>query len=85
MREGVVRSAAPSAQMEGVGSGALEAARKYKESDFRALIKWPEGKPVPYSLLAETFEARGGASGKRHVTARGCNLERKRESPDGAG
>ncbi|KAG2493340.1 hypothetical protein HYH03_008474 [Edaphochlamys debaryana] len=44
-------------QMEGVGTGALEAAAKYGKDDFQKLITWKEGAPVPYALLADTFEA----------------------------
>ncbi|KXZ56337.1 hypothetical protein GPECTOR_1g298 [Gonium pectorale] len=43
-------------KMDGVGTGALAAAAKYAEADFRKLINWKEGAPVPYKLLADTFE-----------------------------
>ncbi|GIL75828.1 hypothetical protein Vretifemale_5549 [Volvox reticuliferus] len=44
-------------KVEGVGTGAVAAASKYAEADIGKLITWKKGSPVPYSLLANTFEA----------------------------
>ncbi|GIL44509.1 hypothetical protein Vafri_1960 [Volvox africanus] len=44
-------------KVEGVGTGAVAAASKYAEADISKLITWKTGSPVPYSLLANTFEA----------------------------
>lgn len=52
--------------MEGVGAGAVAAALKYAEADISKLITWEKGSPVPYSLLANTFEV----SKKRAVQAK---------------
>ncbi|GFR47278.1 hypothetical protein Agub_g8965 [Astrephomene gubernaculifera] len=49
--------AAKGEKMEGVGTGALAAASKYAAADIASLITWKPGSPVPYSLLANTFEA----------------------------
>lgn len=43
-------------KVEGVGTGALAAAAKYAEQDYEKLITWKAGAPVPYSMLANTFE-----------------------------
>eukprot|EP00198_Chlamydomonas_reinhardtii_P013554 XP_001702891.1 DNA ligase [Chlamydomonas reinhardtii] len=64
------RCTAPTApQMEGVGTGALAAASKYKEQDISAVISWKEGQPVPYSLLANTFEAIAGTTKRLEIVA----------------
>lgn len=39
-----------------MGTGALAAAAKYAEQDYEKLITWKAGAPVPYSMLANTFE-----------------------------
>ncbi|KAG2440908.1 hypothetical protein HXX76_003761 [Chlamydomonas incerta] len=57
------------AQMEGVGTGALAAAAKYKGQDISAAITWKEGQPVLYSLLANTFEAIAGTTKRLEIVA----------------
>ncbi|EFJ43817.1 ATP-dependent DNA ligase [Volvox carteri f. nagariensis] len=55
--------------MEGVGTGAVAAATKYAEADITKLITWKKGTPVPYSLLANTFEAIAGTSKRLEIVA----------------
>jgi DNA ligase-1 len=46
-------------QLEGVGTGALEAAQKAVGTDINELVsrfKLVAGQPAPYALLADTFE-----------------------------
>ncbi len=45
--------------MEGVGAGALAAAADHHGFDPAALATWGKGQPVPFSFLADTFEAIG--------------------------
>lgn len=40
-----------------MGAGALEAAAKHASVDINGIITWKAGQPVPYSFLANTFEA----------------------------
>lgn len=47
-------------KVEGVGLGSLAAAAKHGDADISSLIKWKDGAPVPYTLLADTFEVRRG-------------------------
>ncbi|KAF6253198.1 ATP-dependent DNA ligase [Scenedesmus sp. NREL 46B-D3] len=50
------KAAAGSSAVEGVGTGALAAAKHAVGVDVKELITWKEGTPVPYAFLAETFE-----------------------------
>jgi hypothetical protein len=50
------KAAANSSAVEGVGTGALAAAKHAVTVDVKKLITWKEGAPVPYAFLAETFE-----------------------------
>lgn len=46
-------------KMEGVGTGALEAAKLHKKFDLEKVIAtspWKTGEPVPYAFLAATFD-----------------------------
>lgn len=52
-----VLSLVASLQADGVGVGAIEAAAKHAAFDLDALATWKAGQPVPYSFLANTFEA----------------------------
>lgn len=44
-------------KMEGVGLGAVAAAKAYADSDPTELATWKAGEPVPFLFLATTFEA----------------------------
>jgi DNA ligase-1 len=44
-------------KLEGVGTGAIKAAAEHGNFDLSQLATWPEGKPVPFGFLADTFEA----------------------------
>eukprot|EP00882_Tetradesmus_deserticola_P007838 GHRQ01008250.1.p1 GENE.GHRQ01008250.1~~GHRQ01008250.1.p1 ORF type:complete len:754 (+),score=419.69 GHRQ01008250.1:148-2262(+) len=50
------KAGAGSSAVEGVGTGALAAAKLAVGVDVKELITWKEGAPVPYAFLAETFE-----------------------------
>lgn len=50
------KAAAGSSAVEGVGTGALAAAKLAVTVDVKKLVTWKEGAPVPYAFLAETFE-----------------------------
>ncbi|WIA32794.1 hypothetical protein OEZ86_005976 [Tetradesmus obliquus] len=50
------KAAAGSSAVEGVGTGALAAAKLAVTVDVTKLVTWKEGAPVPYAFLAETFE-----------------------------
>uniref|UniRef100_A0A383WI45 DNA ligase n=1 Tax=Tetradesmus obliquus TaxID=3088 RepID=A0A383WI45_TETOB len=50
------KAAAGSSAVEGVGTGALAAAKLAVTVDVQKLVTWKEGAPVPYAFLAETFE-----------------------------
>ena len=43
--------------MEGVGLGAVAAAKAYANFDSAELATWKAGEPVPFLFLASTFEA----------------------------
>ena len=47
-------------QVEGVGTGALAAAKMYAGFDAAKVVTWQHGEPVPYGFLADTFEAISG-------------------------
>eukprot|EP00775_Hariotina_reticulata_P004672 gene4672-4926_t len=49
-------SAAAAGKVEGVGSGAVAAAKQAVGADIQSLITWSAGAPVPYAFLAETFQ-----------------------------
>lgn len=53
------KSAAKGAKskMEGVGAEAIRAAAEHNSFDLDSLVTWKAGDPVPFSLLASTFEA----------------------------
>lgn len=44
-------------KVEGVGTGAIKAAAEHGNFVLSQLATWPEGKPVPFGFLADTFEA----------------------------
>lgn len=44
-------------KVDGVGTGALEAAARHAGVDVGALVTWKPGEPVPYAFLTSTFEA----------------------------
>jgi hypothetical protein len=52
------KAATNSSVVEGVGTGAIAAAKDAVKVDVKKLITWKEGSPVPYAFLAETFEVR---------------------------
>lgn len=54
-----VKQAAKGAKskVEGVGAEAIRAAAEHNSFDLDALVTWKAGEPVPFSLLASTFEA----------------------------
>lgn len=43
-------------KVEGVGTGALQAAKLAVGVDIKKLVTWKEGQPVPYAFLADTFQ-----------------------------
>lgn len=58
-------------QLEGVGTGALAAAKQAVAADIQGLITWKAGGPVPYSFLVDTFQVRARAAprGRAHAAA----------------
>ena len=42
--------------MDGVGTGALAAAKAAVGVDVDKMVTWTKGAPVPYAFLAETFQ-----------------------------
>lgn len=46
-----------STKLEGVGNLAIKAAAEHSSFDLSSLVTWKEGAPVPFSFLANTFEA----------------------------
>ncbi|GAB4820174.1 hypothetical protein N2152v2_007220 [Parachlorella kessleri] len=44
-------------KVDGVGKGAVTAAAEHSAFDLSKLATWEAGKPVPFSFLADTFEA----------------------------
>lgn len=44
-------------QVEGVGAGALAAAADHSDFNPESLVSWGAGQPVPFSFVANTFEA----------------------------
>lgn len=42
--------------MDGVGTGALEAAKLYATFDLDTVATWAAGQPVPYAFLAAAFD-----------------------------
>jgi hypothetical protein len=57
----------PLHQVDGVGTGALEAAARYTSVDVDSLVTWPKGAPVPYSCLTSTFEAIAGTTKRLEI------------------
>jgi hypothetical protein len=51
-------AAAAGGKLEGVGTGALAAAKAAVGVDVEKMINWKKGAPVPYAFLAETFQVR---------------------------
>lgn len=45
------------AKIDGVGSLAIKAAAEHGSFDLNSLVTWSPGSPVPFSFLADTFEA----------------------------
>ncbi len=56
-------------QLEGVGTGALEAALRACEADVPALCTWAKGAPVPYAFLADTLESIAEESKRLVITS----------------
>jgi hypothetical protein len=51
-------AAAAGGKLEGVGTGALAAAKAAVGVDVEKMVNWKKGAPVPYAFLAETFQVR---------------------------
>lgn len=68
-------AAAAAGKVDGVGTGALAAAKAAVGVDVESIITWKQGQPVPYSFLAETFQ----------VGAEGCLRQSKRRGLSDAG
>lgn len=49
-------AAAAGGKLDGVGTGALAAAKAAVGIDVEKLVTWKNGSPVPYAFLAETFQ-----------------------------
>lgn len=57
-------------QVEGVGSGAVEAALRACEADISVLsAEWSTKKNVPFVFLADTLEAISGTSKRLEMTS----------------
>jgi hypothetical protein len=48
-------AAAAGGKLDGVGTGALAAAKAAVGVDVDKMVTWKKGAPVPYAFLAETF------------------------------
>jgi DNA ligase-1 len=51
------KAGAKGSKVEGVGTGAIKAAALHGNFDVSKLATWEAGKPVPFSFLADTFDA----------------------------
>ncbi|KAI8462457.1 MAG: hypothetical protein J3K34DRAFT_462922 [Monoraphidium minutum] len=71
-REGGGGKEAPAAsplKVEGVGTGALEAAARHAAVDVGKLVTWQPGAPVPYAFLTSTFEDIAGTTKRLEIIA----------------
>lgn len=55
-------------QVEGVGEKSQVAAGHHRNFDLEAKASWKSGDPVPYSFLADTFEAVGETTKRLEIT-----------------
>lgn len=57
------------AKVDGVGTLAIKAAAEHTSFDLASLVTWEAGKPVPFSFLANTFEAIAEESKRLTITS----------------
>jgi hypothetical protein len=55
-KKSAAAAAAAAGKVDGVGTGALAAAKAAVGVDVDSTITWKKGQPVPYAFLAETFQ-----------------------------
>eukprot|EP00878_Enallax_costatus_P010738 GHUV01011215.1.p1 GENE.GHUV01011215.1~~GHUV01011215.1.p1 ORF type:complete len:820 (+),score=334.68 GHUV01011215.1:667-3126(+) len=60
-------AASGGSKVDGVGTGALQAAKQAVGVDIKQLITWKEGQPVPYAFLAETFQTIAGTTKRLEI------------------
>lgn len=54
--------------MEGIGEKSQAAAGSHKDFDLESKAPWKSGNPVPYSFLADTFDAVGETTKRLEIT-----------------